>query len=122
MYNLNDTIVAVSSPGGGARSIIRITGPVTVEICEKIFRPTIAHFRAGLINGCVAIDNEMEIDAVLYLSLTPRSYTGDDVAEIHLYASAIVTEKLIDNLLTTYKVRIAGPGEFTVLHYFTVTI
>jgi tRNA modification GTPase len=117
MYNLNDTIVAVSSPAGGVRSIVRITGPATIEVCEKIFRPTIAHFRAGLINGCAAIDNEMEIDAVLYLFVEPHSYTGDDVAEIHLYANAIVTEKLIDNLLTTDKVRMASPGEFTARSY-----
>ncbi len=117
MYNLNDTIVAVSSPAGGARSIVRITGPATIEICEKIFSPTISSLDSWLINGCIAIDNEMEIDAVLYLFLTPHSYTGDDVAEIHLYAGAVVTETLMDNLLTTYKIRMAGPGEFTARAY-----
>ena len=37
MYDLSDTIVAVSSPGGGMRSIVRITGPQTRSVCEQIF-------------------------------------------------------------------------------------
>jgi tRNA modification GTPase len=117
MYNLNDTIVAVSSPAGGARSIVRITGPATIEICEKIFSPTISSLSSRLINGCVDIDNELEIDAVLYLFLSPHSYTGDDVAEIHLYAGSAIIEILIDKLLITHKVRMAGPGEFTARAY-----
>jgi tRNA modification GTPase len=117
MYNLNDTIVAVSSPAGGARAIVRITGPATTGICKKIFSPTISSLSPGLVNGYVDIDNELEIDAVLYLFLTPHSYTGDDVAEIHLYAGAAIIETLMDNLLTTHKVRMAGPGEFTARAY-----
>jgi len=113
MYNLNDTIVAVSSPGFGARSIVRITGPSTIEICEKIFSPTISSLSSCIINGYVAIDNGLEIDAILYLFFAPHSYTGDDVAEIHIFAGAPVTESLMGNLLTFHNVRMAGPGEFT---------
>jgi len=39
MHDLTDTIVAVSSPGAGVRSIIRITGPETLAICERVFQP-----------------------------------------------------------------------------------
>jgi tRNA modification GTPase len=113
MYNLNDTIVAVSSPSFGARSIVRITGPSTIEICEKIFSPTLSSLSSCIINGCVAIDNGLEIDAILYLFFAPHSYTGDDVAEIHIFAGAPVTESLMGNLLTFHNVRTAGPGEFT---------
>jgi tRNA modification GTPase len=117
MYNLNDTIVAVSSPAGGARAVVRITGPATTEIYKKIFSPTISSLHIELVKGYVAIDSELEIDAVLYLFLAPHSYTGDDVAEIHLNAGAAIIETLMNNLLTTHKVRMAGPGEFTARAY-----
>ncbi len=137
MYNLNDTIVAVSSPSSGARSIVRITGPATIKICRRIFRPAISSFInhpsslvPQLIAGCVIIDDELEIDAHLYLFFAPHSYTGDDVAEIHIYANDSVTEALVDNLLrlklpinnnqlpiTTQQSRMAGPGEFTARAY-----
>ncbi len=117
MYNLNDTIVAVSSPGLGTRSIVRITGPSTIEICEQIFEPVISSLAYRLIAGCVSIDHELKVDAILYLFFAPRSYTGDDVAEIHIFAGAPVTESLMDNLLTFHNVRLAGPGEFTARAY-----
>jgi tRNA modification GTPase len=117
MYNLNDTIVAISSPPLGVRSIVRISGPDTIKKINQIFRPLIhAERETRLISGKVAIDEELEIDALLYLFLTPNSYTGDDVAEFHIYANAAVTEALICNLLGR-GVRLAGPGEFTARAY-----
>lgn len=120
MYNLNDTIVAISSPCLGARSIVRITGPATIEICERIFEPDVSfivHHQSSIVpqltSGRVAIDNELEIDAILYLFFAPHSYTGDAVAEIHIFAGDPVTESLMGNLLTFHNVRLAGPGEFT---------
>jgi tRNA U34 5-carboxymethylaminomethyl modifying GTPase MnmE/TrmE len=47
MYDLSNTIVAVSSPGGGVRSIIRVTGPQTLATCAAVFesgpQPRIRH-------------------------------------------------------------------------------
>ena len=42
MYELNDTIVAVSSPTSGAKAIVRITGPKTIDILRQIFSPSIS--------------------------------------------------------------------------------
>ena len=116
MYNLTDTIVAVSSPNMGARAIVRISGPATIEICKQVFSPSIADMKNGLTVGSVAIDTELKIDAILYLFPAPRSYTGDDVAEIHIYANRAVTEQLVGNLLAP-GLRPAGPGEFTARAY-----
>jgi len=69
-----------------------------------------------LVTGSVTIDNELEVDAQLYLFLSPHSYTGDDVAEIHIYTNPAVTEVLIGNLLGK-GLRMAGPGEFTARAY-----
>jgi len=69
-----------------------------------------------LVTGSVAIDAELKIDAQLYLFLSPHSYTGDDVAEIHIHTNRAVTEVLIGNLLGR-GLRMAGPGEFTARAY-----
>jgi tRNA modification GTPase len=67
----------------------------------------------------LAVDNELHIDAKLYLFRAPNSYTGDDVAEIHIYTNRAVTEALISDILSKHsQVRLAGPGEFTARAYF----
>jgi len=119
MYNLNETIVAVSSPSLGARSIVRITGPGTLVVVREIFNfPTVPD-KSGIRAGGVTIDPELSIDAILYLFLAPHSYTGEDVAEIHIDANQAVVEGLMETLLSRSKtpLRSAGPGEFTARAY-----
>ena len=152
MYELDDTIVAISSPASGARAIVRITGPDAMEVCNRIFRGPVSVKRgttddrqqvtddgrrvrderreASLVTGNIAVDAELKVDAKLYLFFAPHSYTGDDIAEIHVYAGPAVTEALIGKLLGrglgTSKhekgrlgspLRMAGPGEFTARAY-----
>jgi len=116
MYELNDTIVAVSSPAVGQRAIVRITGPDTIDTCEKIFCSPIPKQTSALIAGSIAIDHALRIDAKLYLFLAPHSYTGETLAEIHIYANPSVTEALLESLLGK-GLRMAGPGEFTARSY-----
>ena len=116
MYELNDTIVAVSSPAGGQRAIVRITGPDTIESCEHIFSQPIPKESSAVISGSVAVEPELRVDAKLYLFLAPHSYTGDDVAEIHIHTNPGITEALVGGLLGK-GLRMAGPGEFTARAY-----
>jgi tRNA modification GTPase len=119
-YDVNDTIVAVSSPTSGGRVIVRISGPDTIKKINQIFRPLI-HVERGmkderretsLVTGSVVIDKELKIDAQLYLFLAPHSYTGETLAEIHIYANPSVTKALLESLLGK-GLRTAEPGEFT---------
>jgi tRNA modification GTPase len=139
MYDLNDTIVAVSSPSCEQRVIIRITGPEALEACRKIHPADFSRWhghpghvfhgleaRATLVkigqaspyilSGSIAVDDELQIDALAYVFPSPRSYTGDDVVEIHAYTNPAVTEALISNLLRR-GLRLAEPGEFTARAY-----
>ena len=118
MYELHDTIVAVSSPTSDQRVIVRITGPSTIEICKHIFSEPITEAvrETSLLSGSLTIDDEFKIDAQLYLFPAPHSYTGDNVAEIHAHTNPAVTEALLGNLLER-GLRIAEPGEFTARAY-----
>ncbi len=83
MYDLSDTIVAVSSPTADKRVIVRITGPDTFSICRARIVPPIPDRVAPpvLHSGTVAIDDDLETDAKVYLFKAPHSYTGEDVAQ-----------------------------------------
>ncbi len=116
MYELNDTIVAVSSPSCDKRVIIRITGPETIETCKQTFISPITINKSGMLCGSVEVDDELSIEAKLYLFFAPHSYTGEDTAEIHIDTNTAVTEALIDGLLGRW-LRMAGPGEFTARAY-----
>ena len=125
MYDLNDTIVAVSSAAGGVRSILRVTGPQALSICEKIFEPgpsseidnqrsTIKH--RAILSGSVRINDALSVDALLYPFLAPHSYTGQDLIELHVQAADCLVEALLERLLAQ-GCRTAGPGEFTARAY-----
>ena len=120
MYDLSDTIIAVSSPTSDKRVIVRITGPDTIGTCKQIFVPLnsscVEKQNRGLTAGSVTLDDGLKIDARLYLFLASHSFTGDDVAEIHIHTNPAVTEVLIGSLLGR-GLRMAGPGEFTARAY-----
>jgi tRNA modification GTPase len=112
MYAPNDTIIAVSSPTGDHRVILRITGPQTLNILNHICASPLAD-KAG-ITACRISD--INLDAVIYLFRQPRSYTGDDLAEIHLWTNQAITEKMMEKLLSL-GARPASAGEFTARAY-----
>jgi len=119
MYDLNDTIAAVSSPSMGARAIVRIAGDKTIEVCERLFSGAVSKGAGGVVAGSIDVDESAagaRIDAELYLFRAPHSYTGEDIAEIHIHANSAVVEALMGSLLGR-GLRMAGPGEFTARAY-----
>ncbi len=114
--NYADTIVAVSSAAGGVRSIVRMTGPETLAACKQLFTTPVSLEANGILTGSVIIDEDLAVDALLYLFLAPHSYTGEDLAELHVYAGPVLIEALVQRLLSG-GLRAAGPGEFTARAY-----
>lgn len=118
MYETGDTICAVSSAAatGGqvCESIIRISGPDAFSAAGEVFstdRPTRC---PGVTTGIIAVDG-LTMDAALYAFAAPRSYTGEDLAELHFFAAGCVVERVMVRLLG--RTRAAGPGEFTLRAY-----
>jgi tRNA modification GTPase len=64
----------------------------------------------------VRVNEHVAVDALLYRFCAPHSYTGEDLAEIHLHAGRVIVEALVQSLLAA-GLRPAGPGEFTARAY-----
>jgi len=116
MYSLSDTISAVSSPATDGRVIVRLSGPVAIEEAGRIFQPSFPKNHPGITKGFVRVDNELKIEARLYLFLAPHSYTAEDIVEIHIFTNSSVTQAVVYRLMAG-DVRMAGPGEFTARGY-----
>ncbi len=117
--SVEDTIIAVSSasaePGQAVRSIVRLSGRGAWQTLEAVVsigeRPA-----AGSILPCrVRVCEGLDVEAMLYRFAAPHSYTGEDMAELHLWATGEVVQHLLNTLTQTepLAVRLAKPGEFT---------
>ncbi len=120
MYN-QDTIVArATPPGEGAIAIVRMSGNGALEILQSVYRPArarlpIEQLESSVLTLGAIIDPATgeRIDTVLLaLMRAPRSYTGEDVVEIHCHGGASVVRRIVEVLLDN-GARLAVPGEFT---------
>ena len=119
MYPLDDTIVAVSSPpGGAARGIVRLSGPDAMAVLCARFRPdcgdvVVPDDHATVTPGMLKIDGLASgLPGDAYLWPAGHSYTGQPVVELHTLGSP----PLLDAAVATFcaaGARLAGPGEFT---------
>lgn len=116
---LEDTISAVcTAPAEGSIGIIRISGPESLTIIEKIFKAknkdvSFLNNINRLIYGHV-YDRDMNIiDEVLCVYMkAPHSYTAEDVVEIQCHGGLIILKKILQ-LIFSHGARPAEPGEFT---------
>ena len=103
------------------RAIVRLSGPEAHRIARAVFRPMdddsgndpAQIYRRRVIPGCVYLRGvSTAVPAWFYRFTVPRSYTGQDMAEIHTMGSPPLVEQLIADLLLA-GARAARPGEFT---------
>ncbi|HUU57699.1 MAG TPA: tRNA uridine-5-carboxymethylaminomethyl(34) synthesis GTPase MnmE, partial [bacterium] len=115
MFRDGDTIAAVATPPGrGALAIIRVSGPASREIIERVFRARAqAAPRVARVGDLVHPATAETVDrAVVVLYAAPRSYTGEDMAELTTHAGPAVVSAALDALFAA-GARAAEPGEFT---------
>ncbi len=115
--SLGDTIVARATPEGkGAIAIIRLSGPDSRRILQEVFRSSRSdpcrHPRV-LVSGAVQDSRGRLLDEVMgAFFAAPRSYTGEDMAEIHCHGGEAVVRAILD-LLLEHGAREAQRGEFS---------
>ena len=112
---INSTITSVSTPPGrGGISVIRISGPKSLNIVKKILKHPRKVFKAryAYFNTIFSIEkNEIDKAIIIYFK-SPHSYTGEDTVEISCHGSIAITNTILENLFFL-GCKPAKPGEFT---------
>ena len=111
--NYSDTVCApATSVGTGAVSVIRISGPESLRIVDKVvrFRSGSASESRGYVLKYGEIPGVDEVVAGIYRA--PHSYTGEDSVELCCHASAYIAGRILE-LLCDSGCRLAEAGEFT---------
>ncbi|MFZ2330819.1 MAG: tRNA uridine-5-carboxymethylaminomethyl(34) synthesis GTPase MnmE [Atribacterota bacterium] len=125
-YKEEDTIVAISTPPGiGGISIVRMSGPRSIEIASKIFlyqgkiKKRAHEFRSHRIYYGTIIQpgEDVMIDEVLLTVMRkPKTYTRENIVEINCHGGYLVVSKVLE-IVTKMGARIAEAGEFTRLAF-----
>jgi tRNA modification GTPase len=109
-----DTIYALSSgTGRAAVAVIRMSGPQSSLVLESITGSLPPPRRLALRSLADPVTGEVLDKAMVAWLPGPRSFTGEDCAEIHLHGSPAVISALMHLLSAMPGVRPAEPGEFT---------
>jgi len=117
-HGTGETIAAISTPfGESGIGIVRMSGPCAESIIRQIFRPRndqssfISHrFHHGEI---IDPSNGRSVDEVLLVLMrAPKTYTREDIVEIHCHGGYLVLQKVLE-LALVQGARMAQPGEFT---------
>jgi tRNA modification GTPase len=113
MSSLQDTIFArASGAGQAAVAVVRVSGPCTAQVIEGLAGglPTP---RMATLRWLRSPGSAERLDRALLLWFPgPRSYTGEDAAELHLHGGSAVTAGVAEALIAL-GCRPAEPGEFT---------
>lgn len=116
----SDTIAAISTPvGQGGIGIVRISGPQSLDIACRIFRPKKADSlltarHASLLYGHIInpADNSIMDEVLLAVMRSPNSYTKEDVVEINCHGGMVSVRRTLETVMAQ-GARLADPGEFT---------
>jgi len=116
----SETICAISTPiGEGGIGIIRLSGPKSIAIVDRLFRRRPSGPLHHVATHTVHYGRLMEpltgevVDEVLVTVMrAPRTYTREDIVEINAHGGPLLLRRIL-GLLTDQGARMAEPGEFT---------
>ncbi|MCA1944751.1 MAG: tRNA uridine-5-carboxymethylaminomethyl(34) synthesis GTPase MnmE [Desulfovibrio sp.] len=118
-YAGDDTIAAIATPPGqGGVGVVRLSGPNSRSVLARLFRPSAPGFKdylpRYLHHGHVRTAHGRVLDECLaVLFPAPRSFTGEDVAELHCHGGAAILRSVLEAILATGLARPALAGEFS---------
>ena len=112
-----DTIAALATaPGEGAIAIVRLTGPESLTIADRIFRgkgaPPSQRPAQSFLHGHIISDKGVADEVILLIYRAPHSYTREDAIEIQGHGGSAAAQRLLRTALEA-GARMAEPGEFT---------
>jgi len=113
------TIYALSTgPGISGVAIIRISGSEASSVIKSLTGEEIPKPRMATLRKINNINTSELIDEGIILWFPgPESYTGEDMAEIHVHGGKAVVLAVQDEISKVKNCRLAEPGEFTKLAF-----
>jgi tRNA modification GTPase len=113
------TIYALSSgPGISGVAIIRISGKNTSKVIKKLTKSDLPKPRMATLKKINNINTSELIDEGIIIWFPgPNSYTGEDMAELHVHGSPAVINAIQNSISIIKECRLAEPGEFTKLAF-----
>lgn len=114
MRRVSDTIFAVSSgPGRGAVAVIRLSGGKAGEALTRLSGGALGEPRRARVCGLRDPRTGEPLDQALTLWLPgPASFSGEDMAELHVHGGRAVVAGVLEALGAIDGLRPAEPGEF----------
>ena len=112
---IQDTICAVATASGvGAISVIRLSGPNAISICDNVFiTKSLKEQKSHTIHfGTIRSDSNIIDEVLVSIFKNPHSYTGEDVIEVSCHGSSYIQNQLL-HLFLEKGARMAQAGEFT---------
>ena len=109
------TIFALSSANGIAGlAVIRVSGHHALTALKTVSRKS--HFEPNLMTRTSFYDpesgNHIDKGLAVYFA-KPKSFTGEDVVEIHIHGGRATVELMLKALSSINQLRLAEPGEFS---------
>lgn len=117
MNSDSDTIAAIATaPGESAISIVRVSGPESLAIADRIFRgsgsPPSRHSPGSFMHGAITSQGHTADEVILLVYRAPHSYTREDSIEIQGHGGSAAAQRILRSV-TDAGARLAAPGEFT---------
>jgi len=111
-----DTICALATPAGtGSIAVIRVSGPETFSILDRFLPDHPASRQRShsvRLNWFCTIGREPVDQVMVTVFRAPRSYTGEDMAEISCHGGTVAADAVLKHVIHA-GCRVAEPGEFT---------
>ncbi|PFH50334.1 hypothetical protein AMATHDRAFT_75678 [Amanita thiersii Skay4041] len=123
------TIYALSTPPGKAGvAVVRVSGKEAISVWKQMVRPTYSHSahllpRSWRMEHCRIVKPSLQCQPTVSESVLdeglavyfkgPRSFTTEDVVELHVHSGRAVVASILSALSTIPFCRPAEPGEFT---------
>ena len=113
------TIYALSTgPGVSGIAIIRVSGEDTPKVIKSLTGGQLPKARVATLRKIYRINTSELIDEGIILWFPgPQSYTGEDMAEIHIHGGKAVILAVQNEIAKIGSCRLADPGEFTKLAF-----
>lgn len=109
---ISDTIGAVATPAGyGGIGVVRVSGPAVRQVAQALLGELPPPRFASYCAFRDAAQQPIDRGIALYFP-APRSFTGEDVLELHGHGGPVVMDMLLKRVLAL-GVRMARPGEFS---------